>query len=79
MVEMSEIGISKDVCIRYELFMGDMGRGPILDGHMVHQAQHHPFIFCVSGFVSIFFEHLLTFGSSYQVLQLKGVVEGYGM
>ena len=43
MVEMSEIGISKDVCIRYGLFMGDLGGGPILDGHMVHQAQHHPF------------------------------------
>ncbi len=45
MVEMSEIGISKDACIRHELFMGDLGGGPILDGHVVHQAQHHPLFF----------------------------------
>ena len=45
MVEMSEIGISKDACIRHELFMGDLGGGPIFDGPIGPKELSTSFIF----------------------------------
>ena len=45
MVEMSEIGISKDVWIKYDLFMGDLGGGPIIDGPIGPKDLSTSFIF----------------------------------
>ncbi len=68
MVEMSEIGISKDVWIKYDLFMGDLGGGPIIDGPIGPKDLSTSFIFYISDVVSIFLVHLLTFDSSCRVL-----------
>ncbi len=40
-----KLKISKDVCIRYELFMGDMGGGPIIDGPIGPKDLSTSFIF----------------------------------